>query len=162
LIHLLYMLQNDLQIQALQTRTGSVLASTTESAAAAHASPMIGVRNAIQKAAANAFNGGLADALIGSFQDFINNGLEIQLQIQGVNRHELARRVTDLVSGLGKTISNRQDAWQGDSGLLLLSLRFRGSEKELAASLDGKSIEHCVLEVKAVQPARVMCSLNSR
>jgi len=153
-------MQASLQARIIQTRTGRLLGSTVKTAAAAHASPITGASMAVSKAVQKACDDYLIDSITHSFQDFLNNGAPIKIQINGVTTFDRNTDVTDLIAGLDRTVHVRKEGWHQTGGLLILDLRFRGTSEELARLLHNKTLADRSLEVVDVAPDRLACKIR--
>ncbi len=153
-------LQASLQARVVQTRTGRILGSTVKTAAAAHASPLTGASLAVSKAVRQACEDDLIDAITQSFQDFLNNGAPIKVQVTGVTTFGRSTGVIDLIGGLDRTVHLRKEGWHRTGGLLILDLRFRGTSEELARMIHGKPVEGRSLNVVEVAPDRLSCAVQ--
>ncbi|MDP2646973.1 MAG: hypothetical protein Q8P24_18710 [Desulfobacterales bacterium] len=149
-------LQASLQVKVIQTQSGLVLGSAVKTGVAAHVSPLTGATEALKNAAQKAVDGYLVDAITHSFQDFLNNGVPLQLQVTGVKTFQLYKQVSSAIETLDKVVSSKKEAWSQSGGMLVLALRFKGTSEELAELIDGKDFgKGNLLEVVDFAPDRV-------
>ena len=153
-------LQATLQARIIQTRSGVILGSTVKSAAAAHASPLTGASMAVKKVVQQACEEYLVDAVTESFQDFLNNGLPVQVYVNGVTTFQDSTAVTDLLAELDQSADVKREAWSRTGGLLVLRILFKGTSESLARIIDGKSASGRRMEVVDVEPDRLECTLR--
>jgi len=153
-------LQASMQLKILQIQTGLVLGSVVKNAVAAHVSPLTGATKALRVSAQKAVDEYLVDTITGSFQDYLNNGAPLKLQITGVGTFSMNRAVADTIAALDRVVSAKQDDWSKVGGLLALDLRFKGTSADLAEMLDGLDLEGRQLEVVDLGPDRVDCTLK--
>ncbi len=153
-------IQAALQLKVVQTQTGRVLGSVVKNGAAAHISALTGAGIALRKAAKSAFNDYLADAITESFQDFLNNGAPVTLNVTGVETFQRYKAVSEAVDGLEKIVSSKKEVWNKAGGLLVLGVMFRGTSVELAELLDGRDVQGAAIEVTDFAPERVDCRLK--
>ncbi len=153
-------MQASIQVRVIQTQTGMVLGSAVKTGTAAHISPLTGGTLALKKAAEAVVDGYLADALSESFQDFLNNGAPLKLQIAGVADFRGYQQVADSIAGIERVVSSKKEGWNKAGGLVLLDLRFQGSSEELAERLDGLRVGDRTLEVVDFAPERLDCRLR--
>lgn len=153
-------LQATLQARIIQTRSGGILGSTVKSAAAAHASPLTGASMAVSKVVRRACEDYLVDAVTESFQDFLNNGLPVQVYVNGVTTFQESTAVTDLFAELDRSADVKREAWSRAGGLLVLRILFKGTSESLARIIDGKSAAGRRMEVVDVEPDRLESTLR--
>ena len=153
-------LQATLQARIIQSQTGSILGSTVKSGAAAHASPLAGASMALSKAARKAGDEYLVDTITDSFQDFLNNGIPIQVYVNHVTTFRESTAITDRLSELDDAVDVKKEGWSRAGGLLILNVLFKGTGETLARTLDGVTVSGRSLEVVDVAASRVECSLR--
>ena len=153
-------IQASLQLRVIQTQTAAVLGSVVKNTVAAHISPLAGATNAFQKAAQRASEDYLVNAITDSFQDFLNNGSPIKLQITGVTSFADFKAVSQRIEGLERMASSTKQGWNKAGGILALDLRFKGTSEELAMTLDGITVGTRRMDVTDFAPQRVDCHLN--
>ena len=153
-------IQASLQLKVIQTQTASVLGSVVKNAVSAHMSPLTGATNAFQDAARQAADEYLVNAITDSFQNFLNNGAPIKLQVTGVASFGDYKAVSQNIETLDRVASSKKEGWNKAGGLLALDLRFKGTSEELAMALDGLAVGSRKLEVTDFAPQRVDCHLR--
>jgi hypothetical protein len=153
-------IQAGLQVRVVQTQTGLVLGSAVKTGVAAHISPLTGGTLALKKAVQAMVDDYLVDAITDSFQEFLNNGAPVKLQIAGVGSFRSYQQVADSIAGMERVVSSKKEGWNKAGGLMLLDLRFRGSSEDLAGLLDGFKVGGNTLEVVDLAPERVDCRLR--
>ncbi len=152
--------QASLQLRVIQTQTGLVLGSVVKSGAGAHISPLAAATAALQKAAVKASDEYLVNAITGSFQNFLNNGSPIKLQIAGIGSFSDYKRLTGEIETMERVASSKKEGWSKSGGLVMVDLRFRGTSQELAELLDGLRLGERKLEVVDVAPERIDCRIH--
>ena len=150
--------QASLQLQVIQTQTATILGSIVKNGVAAHMSPLTGATQALQDIAKKAVDEYLVESITDSFQDFLNNGAPLKLHIDGVDSFRQYKDVSGEVEGLGRVVSSKKEGWNRTSGILSLSLRFKGTSEELADMLDGHEVGSKKLMVVDFAPERVNCT----
>ena len=153
-------LQASLQLKVIQTQSGLVLGSIVKNGIAAHISPLTGAGKSLQIAAQKAVNEYLLDTITNSFQDYLNNGAPLKLQITGVNSFQQYRLIVSDIEMTDRVVSSKKWAWNKAGGMLVLNLRFKGTSEELAELLDGLKLDDRRLEVVDFAPDRVDCHLR--
>jgi len=153
-------IQASLQAKVIQTQTGLILGSVVKNGVAAHISPLTGATKALQEAVHKAVDQYLVDAITRSFQDYLNNGAPMKLQVTGVNSFRQYKQVTSGIDDLDKVVSSKKEGWNKAGGLLVLDMRFKGSSEELAELLDGMQLGENSLEVVDFAPERVDCNFK--
>ena len=153
-------LQASLQLKVIQTQTGLLLGSILKNGISVHISPLTGAGKALQIAAQKAVDEYLVDTITNSFQDFLNNGAPLKLHITGVTSFQKYKLVTSNIELIEKVVSSKKEGWNKTGGLLMLSLRFKGTSEELAGLMDGLSFGKNNLEVVDFEPDRVDCNLK--
>ena len=153
-------IQASLQLKVIQTQTASVLGSVVKNAVSAHMSPLTGATNAFQDAARQAADEYLVNAITDSFQNFLNNGAPIKLQVTGVASFGDYKAVSQNIETLDRVASSKKEGWNKAGGLLAMDLRFKGTSEELAMALDGLAVGSRKLEVTDFAPQRVDCHLR--
>jgi len=153
-------IQTSLQLKVIQTQTAGVLGSVVKNGVAAHVSPLTGATKAFKDAVKQAAEDYLVNAITDSFQDFLNNGAPMKLQITGVSSFRHYKAVAKTVEAINQVASSKREGWNKAGGLLVLDLRFKGTSEELAMALDGLDTGSGSLEVVDFAPARVECQMN--
>lgn len=153
-------LQATIQARVIQTQTGLILGSTVKSGAAAHAGPLAGASMALSKAARKAGDEYLVDTITDSFQDFLNNGIPIQVYVNHVTTFRESTAITDRLSELDGAADVKKEGWSQAGGLLILNVLFKGTSETLARTLDGVTVSGRSLEVVDVAASRVECTLR--
>ena len=155
-------LQASLQIRIIMTRTGLILGSVVKTGVAAHISPLNGTTQAIKKAVKQAVDDYIIDTITNSFQDYLNNGAPIKVNITGVSNFKAYKFLSKSLEGTDRVVSCKKDGWNKAGGLLVLDIRFKGSSEELAEILDEMNSGDNVLEVVDFSGDRVDCQLKSK
>ncbi len=153
-------IQASLQLRVIQTQTAAVIGSVVKNTVAAHISPLTGATNAFQKAAQRAGEDYLVNAITDSFQNFLNNGLPVKLQITGVKSFADFKAVSQRIESLEQVTSSTKEGWNKAGGILAFDLRFKGTSEELAMALDGITVGTRRMDVTDFAPQRVDCHLN--
>ncbi|MFC1811318.1 hypothetical protein ACFL03_01350 [Thermodesulfobacteriota bacterium] len=153
-------IQASLQTKIIQTQTGLVLGSVVKSGVAAHISPLTGATKALQEAVHKAVDQYLVNAITASFQDYLNNGAPMKLQVTGVNSFRQYKQIVSGIDALDNVVSSKKEGWNKAGGLLVLDMRFKGTSEELAELLDGIQLGENSLEVVDFAPERVDCNFK--
>ncbi len=153
-------IQASLQLRVIQTQTAAVLGSVVKNAVSAHLSPLTGATNAFQDAARQASDDYLVNAITSSFQDFLNNGSPIKLQVTGIKSFTDYKAVAEAVETLPQIVSSKREGWNKAGGIVALDLRYKGTSEELAMVLDSRAIGQRKLEITDFAPQRVDCQLR--
>ncbi len=153
-------IQATLQLKVIQTQSGIVLGSVVKSGVAAHISPLAGATNALSTSVKDAVQDYLVDAIARSFQDFLNNGAPLKLNISGVKTFQEYKQIVTGMKDIDKVVSSKKEGWNKVGGLLVLDLRFKGTSEELAEYLDGMNVSKKRLEVVDFAPDRVDCNFQ--
>lgn len=153
-------IQASLQVKVIQTQTGLILGSVVKSGVSAHISPLTGATISLKEAARKAADEYLVDTITNSFQDYLNNGAPMKLNITGVSSFSQYKQVSSGIEVLDKVVSSKMETWNKQGQLLVLDMRFKGTSEELAEMLDGMAFEKGSLEVVDFAPERVDCRLK--
>ena len=153
-------IQASLQLQIIQSQTASILGSTVQNGIAAHLSPLSGATKALQGAVSKAVDEYLVNSITNSFQEYLNNGTPLKLQISGVQTFSQYKAVSDDIEAVKKVMSSKKEGWNKAGGLVMLDLRFKGTSEELASLLDGRKSGTNKLVVVDFAPERVNCTLK--
>ena len=153
-------IQATLQLRVIQTQSGIILGSVVKSGVAAHISPLTGATNALRASVQAAVKDYLVNAIAKSFQDFVNNGAPLKLNISGVKTFQEYKQIVTGMEEIDKVVSSKKEGWNKAGGLLVLDLRFKGTSEELAEYLDGMNLNKKSLEVIDFAPDRVDCNFR--
>ena len=153
-------IQASLQLQVIQSQTASILGSTVQNGIAAHLSPLSGATKALQGAVSKAVDAYLVNTITNSFQEYLNNGTPLKLQISGVQTFSQYKAVSDDIEAVKRVMSSKNEGWNKAGGLVMLDLRFKGTSEELASLLDGRNLGNNKLVVVDFAPERVNCTLK--
>ena len=153
-------LQASLQLKVIQTQSGLVLGSVVKNGVAAHISPLTGASKALRVSAQKAVNEYLLDTITNSFQEYLNNGAPLKLQITGVKSFQHYRLISSDIEIIDRVVSSKKEGWNKAAGMLVLNLRFKGTSEELAELLDGLKLGDHSLEVVDFAPDRVNCNFR--
>lgn len=149
-----------LQLQLVQTETAIVLGSVVKSGVAAHINQSTGATKALQDASRKAAEEYLYDEIASSFERHKSQGAPFNLSISGVNTFLLSKKVHEKINTLSGIVSNTKERWNGNDGILILNLKFKGNSDQLATALDGVQIGNSTLEVIDLAQDRVDCRLR--
>ncbi|MCK5685277.1 hypothetical protein KAJ27_14195 [bacterium] len=153
-------IQATLQLKVIQTQSGIVLGSVVKNGVAAHISPLTGATKALITVVQKAVQDYLVDTIAGSFQDFLNNGAPIKLNISGVKTFKEYKLIVAGMEEIDKVVSSKKEGWNKAGGLLVLNLRFKGTSEELASYLDDIQFSNKELEIIDFAPDRVDCNFK--
>ena len=148
-----------IELQVIQTQTGSVLGSVVKNSVSAHISPVVGASKALKESAKKAVDEYLIDAISGSFQDFLNNGAPIRLTVTGIKNFGDYKVLASNIQTLEKVASSKKEGWNREGGILVMGLHFKGTSEELATLLDGRKLGTRALEVLDFVPEAVTCRM---
>jgi len=153
-------IQSSVQLEVIQAQTALVLGSTVQSSVATHTSPLSGSTKALKNAVTKAVDGYLIKTITDSFQNYLNNGSPLKLEITNVSTFREYRSLMKRIAEVEQISSCKKDGWNKGAGLLLLSLRFKGSSETLAELLDGIVSGEKELFVTDFAPEKVMCEFK--
>ena len=153
-------LQASLQLKVIQTQSGLVLGSVVKNGVAAHISPLTGASKALRISAQKAVNEYLLNTITNSFQEYLNNGAPLKLQIAGVKSFQHYRLISSDIEIMDRVVSSKKEGWNKAGGMLVLNLRFKGTSEDLAELLDGLKLGDHSLEVVDFAPDRVNCNFR--
>ncbi len=149
-----------LQAKIMHSQSGSILGAVVEKGKTAHISELEGAAKALQKAAEKAVDGYIADAILASFQDFLNNGLPLKVNVVGVTSFSEYKQVIRFLEEMSKVASCKKEGWNKAGGLLVLNLRYKGTSEELAEATDQKDVGGAKLSVEDFAPEKLDLSLK--
>jgi len=153
-------IQASLQLKIIQTQTGSIIGSVVKNGIAAHINPLTGATIALQETAQKATDEYLVDTITTSFRSFIDNGAPFKLIITGVDSFGTYKAVAKGVSAVTGIISSKKESWNSTGGLLILSLKYKGTSEDLATELDEMPVKNSSLMVVDFEPDRVNCRVK--
>ncbi|MDM8525643.1 hypothetical protein QUF80_19915 [Desulfococcaceae bacterium HSG8] len=147
--------QASIQLKILHSQSGLILGSVAERGAAAHISKLAGATEALRKASKKAVENYIVDKITTSFQDFLNNGIFLKVNVVGVRSYSQYKDITDFFNSLGQVASCKKEKWNKTGGLLVLDLRFKGMSEELADLADQKKVGEGTLRVEDFAPDKL-------
>jgi hypothetical protein len=122
-----------------------VIASKVEQASVMHSSDQAAMAMASEKAATQLMDQKLFEKIVSSFQDMVNNGINIDITIKKVANFKMQKEVRNIFSGLPDMVSVSKRSFGG--GQLKLSVQYKGSADSLSEAIDGITVEGRTLSV---------------
>lgn len=128
--------QADLTLKAINCTSGRIIASENAHAAKVHVSPQTAGNQAIAKAADQAI-AKLLDSIIKDWQNQLNNGLPLTVRVTGVKVFRQKKAVIASLQGLSGVSTINERSWDAASGVLLLSVVYKGNADGFCSKVDG-------------------------
>jgi hypothetical protein len=149
--------QASITAKVVNASNARIIASKSAKAAAAHISDESAKEEASDKAARNLMDQELFEKIVSSFQDTVNNGTTLDVQVANVPDFQSQKAVTAAISALEVASVNKRGF--GD-GKLDLSVVFRGTADSFADAVDGKPVKGKKLTVVNVTGSKIMIALR--
>jgi hypothetical protein len=147
-----------LTARVVNASNARIIATGTATAAAVHISGETAKAQAAAKAAQKLMEAQLFPKMLASFQDSVNNGLNLDVTVKKVPDFGTQEAVTALITTLENVSTVNKRAFI--DGVLKLSVVFTGPVDGFAEALDGKQINGWKLAVTAVVGNRVALTLQ--
>jgi len=128
--------QADVTLKAISCANGRIIASSSERAVKGHLSPQTAGTQAIAMAAEKTV-GKFLDVLVKDWQNQVNNGMPITVEIRNVNTFRLKNALVQTLKGVSGVSSVYERSWDAKSGLLGLDVQYKGNPNSFAAKVDG-------------------------
>ncbi len=150
--------QASLTVKVVNCSNGRIVATKSATGAAVHTAPAIATSLAAAKAATTLMDQQLFEAIVGSFQDTINNGANYEVVLTGVKSFSAQKQATQLIEQTEGIVSVTKRAFAG--GKLELSILFKGSVDTFCERIDSRPLGQATLLVSEVVGSRVVINLQ--
>jgi len=125
--------------RVINCSTAEVIASKSSHAAAAHHSKLTAIMEAMEKAAKKLMDRQLFEKIVASFQDMVNNGIDIVVSITGVANFPMQKAIQGAITEIPEVISVNKRSLNDTQ--LQVTVRYKGKPDTFAEALDGLSVE---------------------
>ena len=149
--------QATISARVINCSTARVVASKNARAAAAHISAETAMNTAAAKAARQLMDRKLFEKIVASFQDTVNNGAVLEVEVRGVPDYRTQKAVKKALDVEG-VASLAKRSFSG--GTLKLSVTFRGNADSFADKVDGRAVKGKKLVVTDVTGNRLVINLK--
>jgi hypothetical protein len=128
--------QADVTLKAINCTTGRVIGSASAHAAKVHLSPNTAGTQAIAKASDTAVKS-LLDVIIKEWQNQLNNGTAITLNVKGVTSFRLKSAIVSTIGGIAGVGAVHERAWDAESSTLEIDVSYKGNVNGFCTHVDG-------------------------
>src|SRR4030042_1802386 len=131
--------QAGITTRVINCSTAEVIASKSSHAAAAHHSKLTAITEATEKAAKKLMDRQLFEKIVASFQDMVNNGIDIVVTISGVANFPMQKAIQSAITEIPEVIAVNKRSFNDTQ--LQVTVRYKGKTDTFAEALDGLSVE---------------------
>ncbi len=135
-----------------------VIASKSANSAAVHTSEDVAMAKASEKAGKKLMDKALFEKIVSSFQDMVNNGINIDVTIKRVTNFRMQKSVRKVIGGLSEVVSVNKRSFGG--GQLKLSVLYKGNADTFSENVDGKAVGEKTLSVTGVTGSKVVIEIK--
>lgn len=128
--------QADVTIKAINCTTGRVIGSASGHGAQVHISPNTAGTKAIAKASDTAIKA-LLDVIIKEWQNQLNNGTTITINVKGVTNFRMKNAILQTLGGIMGVGTVHERGWDAESSLLEVDLSYKGNVNGFCTQIDG-------------------------
>lgn len=151
--------QASLAVKVVNCSNGRIVATKSATGAAIHVTEETAMEKASAKAAVSLMDNTLFEAIIASFQDTVNNGVNLEVTIMGVTSYRKQKQTAkQLEETKGVVLVTKR---KFGSGKLELTVLFKGSVDTFCDRVDSNSIAKDILTVTDVTGNRIVLNLKS-
>jgi len=150
--------QATINATVINCSTGRVVASHSETSAAVHISDGVAMSKASEKAAEKLMDHHLFEKIITSFQDQINNGVQLDVVISKIKEYKTVKSIQQSIESFNNVVSVHKRSFH--KGKLKLTVLFKGDADGFGHEIDGKLIFGKTLSVKEVSGSNVGVDLE--
>ena len=145
--------QATLTVRVINCSNARIIASKTANSAAIHISEETAKAQAAAKAADTLMDNQLFEAIIGSFQDTVNNGASFEVTVKGVNNYGMQKEATELFLQCNGVVSVSRRYFSGQE--LGITVLFKGNADLLCDQVNGKAVGNAVIVVTDIAGNRI-------
>ncbi len=146
--------QAQISARVINCSTSRIVASKNSRSAMAHISKGAALQGAVLKTAQKLMDTKLFETIISSFQDKVNNGLTIDVTVQGLSSYQQQKQVNKMIGESEAVQSANKRSYSG--GELLLSVLYRGSVDDFCEAVDGQKVGDKKLAITDVVGNRIV------
>lgn len=150
--------QASLTVKVVNCSSGRIVASKSANGASPHIAADVAQAKAAEKAAQKLMDDQLFEEIVASFQDRVNNGVNLEITIRNVADYQAQKSITKLFEGISGVTSVTRRGFGG--GELKLSVLFRGQTDSFCDAADGKGASGKTLTVTSVAGSSIVMSLK--
>ena len=135
-----------------------IIASKSTRSAAAHISEDVAKSLAASKSGTKLMDDELFEAIVSSFQDMINNGMPLDVKIQGISSFKMQKSIRRQLEKIPDVVSVTKRRF-GD-GQLFLNVLFKGNADAFGDAVDGIMMAEKSLRVTSIEGNRLTLKLK--
>jgi hypothetical protein len=156
-------IQADVTLRAINCNTARIIASAEAHDAEVHISPNTAGNNAIANSAKDAGKKLLGD-IIDDWQNLLNNGMPLQVDIHGVTSFSQRTKVVNVLKTVAGVSEVQARGWNKQSGVLTADITYKGNPDGFCSKVDGTSLPSgaASLAVSGLNGMRVSLSVQSK
>jgi len=128
--------QADVTLKAINCSTGRIIGSESSHAAKVHISDLTAGNQAITKAAEIAISK-LLDGIIKDWQNQVNNGLPLSVNISKVLTFRQKNAILQTLKNIPGISTVRERTWDSQSSILILDIHYKGNTNGFCEKIDG-------------------------
>ena len=128
--------QADVTLKAINCTSGRIIGSGADHAAKVHISPLTAGNQAIGKAAEKAV-GKLLDAIIKDWQGQLNNGISINITVNGITSFKQKNAVVQSLKEITGVSAVHERNWDAQSALFVVDVQYKGNTDGFCSKIDG-------------------------
>jgi len=150
--------QANITAKVVNCSNSRIIASKSSSGAAVHISEDIAKAQASTKAARTLMDNKLFEQIVSSYEDMVNNGISLDIVINGVENFKIQKAIRNLISGFPDVVSVNKRSFS--QGKVELSVLFKGNSDSFSEIIDGQNIEEKKLSVTDIIGNRIIVHLQ--
>jgi len=150
--------QASLTAKVVNCSNGRIVASKAASGASPHISADVAQSQAAGKAAQKLMNDELFEAIVASFQDTVNNGINLEVTVRNVADYQAQKGIAAFFEGITGVNSVTKRGF--GNGELKLSVLYRGQAEAFCDAVDGQSVTGKALAVTSVAGSGIVMALK--
>lgn len=150
--------QASLTAKVVNCSSGRIVASKSASGASPHIAADVAQAEAAGKAARKLMDAQLFEAIVASFQDTVNNGVNLEITVRNVADYQAQKGVAAFFEGITGVNSVTKRGF--GNGELKLSVLFRGQAEGFCDAVDGQAAAGKTLAVTSVNGGSIAMALQ--
>jgi len=151
--------QASLTVKVVNCSNGRIVATKSATGAAIHVTEETAMEKASAKAAVTLMDKTLFEAIISSFQDTVNNGVNLEVTIIGVTSYKKQKQTAKQLEETRGVVLVTKRSFGG--GKLELTVLFKGSVDTFCDRVDSSAIAKDILTVTDVIGNRIVLNLKN-
>ena len=150
--------QATITAKVVNCSNASIIASKSARSAAAHISEDVAKSLAASKSGTKLMDDEMFEAIVSSFQNMINNGMPLDVNIQGIVSFQMQKTVRQKIEKIPDVVSVTKRRF--GEGQLLLSVLFKGDADAFGDAVDGLMLAEKSLRVTSIEGSRLTIKLK--